>query len=83
MQMETDTPANEIPWDEIIKKEARGFDNKNIGEVQEVNSNYVVTQKGILDKDWFHIPRNLVTSYDGNKLIFRVKKDDAEILPEK
>ncbi|MGA8484001.1 MAG: hypothetical protein WB706_06325, partial [Nitrososphaeraceae archaeon] len=76
--METDTPANEIPWDEIIKKEARGIDDADLGEVQHVNSDYVVTQKGILDKEWFHIPRNLVTSYDGNKLIFRVTKEEAE-----
>jgi uncharacterized protein (TIGR02271 family) len=76
--METDTPANEIPWDEIIKKEARGIDDADLGEVQEVNSDYVVTQKGILDKEWFHIPRNLVTSYDGNKLIFGVTKEEAE-----
>jgi uncharacterized protein (TIGR02271 family) len=46
--------------------------------VQEVNSDYVMTQKGILDKEWFHIPRNLVTSYDGNKLIFGVTKEEAE-----
>ena len=76
--METDTPANEIPWDEIIKKEARGIDDADLGEVQQVTSDYVVTQKGILDKDWFHIPRNLVTGYNGNKLIFRVTKDEAE-----
>ena len=76
--METDTPANEIPWDEIIKKEARGIDDADLGEVQEVISDYVVTQKGILDKEWFNIPRNLVTSYDGNKLIFRVTKEEAE-----
>ena len=38
----------------------------------------MVTQKGILEKEWFHIPRNLVTSYDGNKLIFRVTKKEAE-----
>ena len=76
--METDTPADEIPWDEIIKKEARGIDDADLGEVQEVNSDYVVTQKGIIEKEWFHIPRNLVTSYDGNKLIFRVTKDEAE-----
>jgi uncharacterized protein (TIGR02271 family) len=76
--METDTPADEIPWDEIIKKEARGIDDADLGEVQEVNSDYVVTQKGILEKEWFHIPRNLVTSYDGNKLIFKVTKEEAE-----
>ncbi|MGA9927214.1 MAG: YsnF/AvaK domain-containing protein, partial [Nitrososphaeraceae archaeon] len=49
-----------------------------LGEVQEVNSDYVVTQKGILEKEWLHIPRNLVTRYDGNKLIFRVTKEEAE-----
>ncbi|MGA7977461.1 MAG: DUF2382 domain-containing protein, partial [Nitrososphaeraceae archaeon] len=76
--METDTPADEIPWDEIIKKEARGIDDADLGEVQEVNSDYVVTQKGIIEKEWFHIPRNLVTRYDGNKLIFRVTKEEAE-----
>ena len=76
--MEIDTPTNEIPWDEIIKKEARGIDDADLGEVQHVNSDYVVTQKGILDKEWFHIPRNLVTSYDGNKLILRVTKEEAE-----
>ncbi|MGB8171717.1 MAG: YsnF/AvaK domain-containing protein [Nitrososphaeraceae archaeon] len=76
--METDTPADEIPWDEIIKKEARGIDDADLGEVQEVNSDYVVTQKGIIEKEWFHIPRNLVTSYYGNKLIFRVTKEEAE-----
>jgi len=76
--METDTSGNEIPWDEIIKKEARGIDDADLGEVREVNSDYVVTQKGILDKEWFHIPRNLVTSYDGNKLIFIVTKEEAE-----
>ena len=76
--MEIDTPPNEIPWDEIIKKEARGIDDADLGEVQEVNSDYVVTQKGILDKEWFHIPKNLVTSYDGNKLIFRITKEEAQ-----
>src|SRR6185503_11511095 len=76
--MEIDTPADEIPWDEIIKKEARGIDDIDLGEVQVVNSDYVVTQKGIIEKEWFHIPRNLVTSYDGNKLIFRVTKEEAE-----
>jgi len=76
--METDTPADEIPWDEIIKKEARGIDDTDLGEVQVVNSDNVVTQKGIIEKEWFHIPRNLVTSYDGNKLIFRVTKEEAE-----
>ena len=36
--------------EDVIKKEARGIDNADLGEVQEVGIDYIVTQKGILDK---------------------------------
>lgn len=62
IKMDTDTPTSEIPWAKIVKKEARGIDDADLGEVQEVNSQYVLTQKGIIDKEWFHIPRDLVAS---------------------
>ena len=44
-----------------IKKEARGLgDDTDFGEIQEVGVEYIVTQKGILDKDKYYIPKNLV-----------------------
>jgi hypothetical protein len=47
-----------INWDEVIDKKARGIDDCDLGEVQEVNDNVVITQKGILDTyrgyiEWF------------------------------
>ena len=38
-----------IPWDEVIKKEARGIDDYDLGEVQQVTSEHVITQKGIVN----------------------------------
>jgi hypothetical protein len=35
----------EINWDEVIKKGARGINDADLGEVQEVTSEYVVTEK--------------------------------------
>ena len=32
-------------WDEIIKKEARGLDDYDLGEVQELNEEFVVTKR--------------------------------------
>ena len=47
--------------EDIIKKEARGLgEDTDFGEVQEVGVEYIVTQKGILDKDKYYIPKNLV-----------------------
>ncbi len=42
---------------DIIKKEARGLgDDADFGEIQEIGVEYIVTQKGIMDKDKYYIP---------------------------
>ncbi len=64
-----------INWDEVMKKEARGIEDYDLGEVHAVESDTVVTKKGVLDKDKFYLPKNLVEAYDGHKLIFRITKE--------
>lgn len=65
-------------WDEIIKKEARGKNDYDLGEVQDVQPEIVVTKKGIFDKDKFYLPKTLVERYDGHKVFFSITKEDAE-----
>jgi hypothetical protein len=65
-------------WDEIVKKEARGKDDYDLGEVQDVQPEIVVTKKGIVDKDKFYLPKMLVERYDGHKVFFSITKEDAE-----
>jgi hypothetical protein len=52
-----------IPWNETIKNEARGVDDANFGEIQSVDSEYIITQKGIIDKEFFS-SNNLVQDYN-------------------
>jgi hypothetical protein len=66
-----------INWDEVIKKEARGKNNEDLGEVQEIGDAYVLTQKGLVSKEKFYIPKYLVEGYDGDKLYFRVTEEEA------
>jgi hypothetical protein len=43
--------SNDIPRDQTLKKEARGIgDDADFGEVQDISREYVITQKGIVDK---------------------------------
>ena len=47
---------NNIDWDEVVKKEARGIDDADFGEVQLTMGNTVITEKGVTDKKerpWF------------------------------
>jgi uncharacterized protein (TIGR02271 family) len=66
-----------INWNEVIKKEARGKNGEDLGEVQEVGDTYISVQKGSISKERFHIPRSEVEGYDDNVLQFNISEDDA------
>ena len=68
--------SNNIEWNETIKKEARGINDEDLGEVQEVQGNYVLVQKGIINKEKFYIPKDQAESYDDNVLRFRFSKQE-------
>jgi uncharacterized protein (TIGR02271 family) len=68
---------DEIPWNEIIKKEARGIDDADFGKIQSVDPEYVLTQKGIIDKEFFSFPKNLAQGYDGDRVWFKVTEEEA------
>ena len=57
--------SSNINWDEVIDKEARGIDDYDLGEVQEVNDNFVITQQGIIDKDKFYLLKTRIDRFDG------------------
>ena len=71
--------SKSIDWFELglSRKEARGLNNYDLGEVQEVGQTYVVTQKGTIKKEKFYIPKYLAEGYDGEVLRFRVSEEDA------
>jgi hypothetical protein len=67
-----------VDWNKIIKKEARGLDNYDLGEVQDLNEQFVETKRGLVDKDKFYLPRSKVVKFDGDKVWFSVTKDEAK-----
>ncbi len=69
---------SDIDWPAIIKKEARGLNGEDFGEVQKVSDSSVITEKGILDKVYFSIPKNLVKDYDGDTLRFKITEEEAK-----
>jgi hypothetical protein len=75
--LEGSSYGGNIDWKDIIKKEARGKNDEDWGEVQEIGDTYVLTQKGLVSKEKFYIPKYLVEGYDGDKLYFRVTEDEA------
>ena len=63
--------------EDVVKKEARGLGNADLGEVQEVKPEYIVTQKGTLVVDKFYIPKGLVEHFDNNTVWLKITEEDA------
>ena len=66
-----------IDWNEVVKKEARGIEDADFGEVQLTIGDTVLTEKGITDKKRFYLPKNLVDKFDGHALWFKITEDEA------
>jgi uncharacterized protein (TIGR02271 family) len=70
--------SSTIDWNDTIKKEARGVNNEDLGEVQEVTDGYVLVQKGLINKEKFYIPQSEAESYDGSVLLFKISEDEIK-----
>jgi uncharacterized protein (TIGR02271 family) len=75
--MESSTFGHVSDWNEVIKKEARGRNNADLGEVQEINENFVITEKGTLNKEKFYLPKSIPHGYNGHTLLFDVTEEEA------
>ncbi len=72
------TTIDNIDWDDVVKKEAKGSNNDKLGEVQEVLEYDVIIKVGIIDKETYCIPKSLVERFDGHNLWFRISKEKAK-----
>jgi hypothetical protein len=69
--------SSNINWDGVVKKEARGIDDADLGEVQLTIGDTALTEKGIADKNRFYLPKNIVDKFDGYTLWFNITEEEA------
>ena len=67
---------SDIDWDDTIKKEARGSNDEDLGEVQEITDGHVLVKRGLVHKEKFLIPQDKVESYDGSVLRFKISASE-------
>jgi uncharacterized protein (TIGR02271 family) len=68
--------SSNIDWNDTIKKEARGSNDEDLGEVQDVTDGYVLVQRGMINKEKFYIPQGQAESYDGSVLRFNLSEEE-------
>ena len=72
-----DTPPVIYNPEDVLRKEPRWRGNVDLGKVQEVSSEYIITQKGTLVLDKFDIPKSLVERFGGDTVWFKITEEEA------
>ena len=72
--------SSHIEWHGQISKEGRGIDDAEFGEVIQIDSDNVITERSVIDKEWFSIPKQEVQGYDNNKVHFKLTEEEAMTL---
>src|ERR671932_11782 len=76
--MERSTFGHVTDWNEVIKKEVRGRNDADLGEVVEVRDDIVVTERGTLNKEKFYLPKSVPHGFNGNTLLFDITEEEAK-----
>jgi hypothetical protein len=78
----TQTTASEdmvgLPWENVIDKEVKSSDNKDVGKVESISANYLEVKEGHVSKKHYYIPKHYIQGYDGHKLHTSVTKDEIK-----
>jgi hypothetical protein len=67
-----------VNWHEALKKSACGID-ADFGKVEEVDTNHIITRKGLVRKHKFYLPKKIVEKMDENRILLNITEDEAEI----
>src|SRR5919199_2295110 len=76
--MESSTFGHVTDWNEVIKKEARGRNDADLGEVLEVKDDIVITERGTLNKEKFYLPKSIPHGFNGHTLLFDITEEEAK-----
>src|ERR671938_1964807 len=76
--MESSTFGHVTDWNDVIKKEARGRNDADLGEVLGVKDDIVVTERGTLNKEKFYLPKSIPHGFNGHTLLFDITEEEAK-----
>ena len=65
-----------ILWEQLRGKKVKANDGQELGEIKEISQNYLLVEKGLVNKDRVWVPKYVGDAYDGKTLWLLVSSDE-------
>ena len=70
--------SRHFDWNQIVTKSVETSDGKDLGKVDGLEDLYFVVKDGIIDPEYYRIPREKLARYDGDKVILSLNNDEVK-----
>ena len=70
--------ADILSWDKSLDKDVKTSDDKKVGKVRAVTTDYIQIQKGTLDKKYYFVPKHYIQGYDGDDIWLALTEDEVK-----
>ena len=67
-----------LSWDKIIGKDVKSADDKDVGKVESISTDYIEVKEGVVSKKHYFVPKYYIQGYDGDNLHTSLTKDDLK-----
>ena len=78
MQNDKDNNTS-LNWNYIVNQEARSVDdNADLGKIKGLFDQFIVTERGAINREKFYLPKSLIKNYDGEILYLNITEQEAK-----
>lgn len=74
----TSSEGPSILWEQLKGKKVKSNDGYDLGQVKEISRNYILLEKGMVNKDKVWIPKYVADAYDGKVLWLLASSEDVK-----
>jgi hypothetical protein len=67
-----------LSWDKAIDKDVKTMDEKKIGKIRAVTTDYIQIRKGKVDKKYYFVPKHYIQGYDGDDIWLAINEDEVK-----
>jgi hypothetical protein len=67
-----------LSWDKTIDKDVKSRDDKKMGKIKAITTEFIQIEKGKLDKKYYFVPKHYLQGYDGEHIWLSLSEDEVK-----
>jgi hypothetical protein len=73
-----DNKSTKSSWMDITNESVHTSDDKDIGDIEAINRNFIIIKRGFVNVHYYYIPISKVEGWDGHVVWLKITEDEVK-----